>query len=378
MDTAVDSKKNAGEWAEFYALLKILSDGKLYSADGDLNINTSEYLPVISIEMQSRDNNELIKYVVDTSSMSIHINQTREPAKKISMTRFKSEAANFFKIISERKGASFAVPEISGLLSELGNPITKQASDRKADIHIVIHDTITGFNNEVGFSIKSKHSKPATLINASGQTLFKYRITGVSEENRSEVADALSPAGDRGPKERIQALLSSGFGLEFETVKKQEFRENIQLIDSSLDIYLAECLLVFMSGSENKLKNVVKAVSQRNPCNYRTSCDERLLEFYQYKMKRLIVDAAMGMQPKARWTGSYDASGGYLIVKEDGDVICYHFFNWNALQDYLFNSLRFETPTSTGTGSKASFNYALHYHAEGQDYMDICLQIRFI
>ena len=94
-------------------------------------------------------------------------------------------------------------------------------------------------------------------------------------------------------------------------------------------------------------------------------------------MKRLIVDAALGMQPKVVWAGKYDASGGYIVVKSSGEVVCYHLYNWNALQDYLYKNLKFETPTSTSSGSKKSFNYALYYVENGEPYMDICLQLRF-
>lgn len=379
MTTTVEPRKNAGEWAEFYTLLKVLSDGKLYSADGEQNINRSESLPVLSIEMQTNpldgSPSHPIKYLVNTATQSIVVN-TAGNESEIPMSRFRDEAAAFFSIITTRAGRAFTVPEISSFLSELGNPATKQSSDRKADIHIVIHDTITGFNNEVGFSIKSRHSTPASLINPSGQTLFQYKIKGVDNKNRQSMLDALNPSTG-GPKKRIQQLVAIGAQLEFVSVKKEEFRENLQIIDSSLDVILADCLEVFMNSSASKLRDIVQKVSERNPCNYIANSPTRLFEFYEYKVKRLIVDAALGMQPRSPWTGQYDASGGYLIVKEDGDVVCYHLFNWNALQDYLFNNLRFETPSSTGRGSKASFNYALHYSEDASDYVDICMQIRF-
>lgn len=174
-----------------------------------------------------------------------------------------------------------------------------------------------------------------------------------------------------------QPFSQAGFDLEFVDVKSDFFRENLQLIDSSMDVFLADCLLVFMQDKITGLEEIVKLVSIRNPCKFKASSPKRLLDFYQYKMKRLIVDAALGMQPKSLWTGVYDASGGYIVVKSTGDVICYHLYNWNALQDYLFKKLKFETPTSTGSGSKASFNYGLYYSVNGEHFMDICLQLRF-
>lgn len=381
MNTINSTHKNSGEWAEFYTLIKVLSDGELYSADGNLNINKSESLPIISIEMETKpfdgSSSSSVRYLVNADNKSITVDLSGSKSQ-ISMDTFKAEAASFFSILTTRKGQSFAVPEIDGLLKKLGNPVTKKSSDKKADIHIVIHDTITGFNNEVGFSIKSQHSSPASLINPSGQTLFQYKVKTSSGCTNKSIVEALDPKVSGGPKSRVQSLKNTGAQLEFVAVKKREFRENLQIIDSSLDIILADCLEVFMSSSESKLRDIVRKVSERNPCNYNVKTPERRLAFYEYKVKRLIIDAALGMQPKTPWDGQYDASGGYLIVKSDGDIVCYHLFNWNALQDYLFNNLRFETPSSTGKGSKASFNYALHYCEQGIDYIDICMQIRFV
>ena len=381
-----DLSKNAGDWAELYVLLMTLAQGKLYAADGSLNLIKEQFFPVISIEMQksgqAKDKLVNIIYTVDSNKQVINISSD-DTNHELSMATFKKEAESFFKIISTRKGRSFKVPEISSLLHKLNNPITKQSSSKKADIHIVIHDVMTGFQSEVGFSIKSKHSSSATLINASGQTLFQYRINPkVDNKGINEAREALSVFEDNekqkvGPKERVARLFKSGYELSFNRMKSEHFQENLQLIDSSLDVFLSDCLLVFMQEKISSLADIVKLVAKRNPCNYVAREESRLLDFYQYKMKRLIVDAALGMQPKIPWTGEYDASGGYIVVKSSGEVVCYHLYNWNALQDYLYNNLKFETPSSTGTGSKKSFNYALFYMEGDQSYMDICLQLRF-
>ena len=178
---------------------------------------------------------------------------------------------------------------------------------------------MTGFQSEVGFSIKSKHSSSATLINASGQTLFQYRINPkVDNKGINEAREALSVFEDNekqkvGPKERVARLFKSGYELSFNRMKSEHFQENLQLIDSSLDVFLSDCLLVFMQEKISSLADIVKLVAKRNPCNYVAREESRLLDFYQYKMKRLIVDAALGMQPKIPWTGEYD---------EKIDIIC--------------------------------------------------------
>lgn len=376
----MDIRKNAGDWAEFYVLLNVLGHGKLHSADGDLNLLKDQYFPVISVEMKKNGTQENVLYSVDTKNKEVKLSDDTG-ISSISMQELLDEAEDFFKIISTRRGRAFSVPEVTPILKKLGNPETKQSSDKKADIHIVIHDIMTGFENEVGFSIKSKHSKPATLINASGQTLFQYEIIdldGSGKQSLQQALEVLDEEGNKvGPKSRVQKLVEQGGDLSFVQVKRSEFRENLQLIDSMMDKFLADCLLVFMTSSNTSVADVVNKVALRNPCNYATKESCRLLDFYQYKMKRLLMDSALGMQPKSPWDGQYDASGGYIVVKEHGDVVCYHLFNWNALQDYLYNNMRFETPSSTGAKNKKSFNYALYYEENSKSFMDICLQLRF-
>ena len=41
------------------------------------------------------------------------------------------------------------------------------------------------------------------------------------------------------------------------------------------------------------------------------------------------------MMPSKVWTGEYDATGGYLIVKADGEILCYHIYNKNEFENYL-------------------------------------------
>ena len=60
------------------------------------------------------------------------------------------------------------------------------------------------------------------------------------------------------------------------------------------------------------------------------------MEFYVHKFKQLLIAFALGMTPSEQWKGRYDANGGYIVVREDGEVVCYHFYERNELEDYLF------------------------------------------
>ena len=95
-------------------------------------------------------------------------------------------------------------------------------------------------------------------------------------------------------------------------------------------------------------------------------------QFYNYKIKRFLTDVALGMMPSKVWSGQYDATGGYLIVKEDGDILCYHIYNRNEFEDYLINNTKLDTASSSRHG------FGEIYEENEELYFKLNLQIRFL
>ena len=89
-------------------------------------------------------------------------------------------------------------------------------------------------------------------------------------------------------------------------------------------------------------------------------------------MKRFLTDVALGMMPSKVWSGKYDSTGGYLIVKENGDVLCYHIYNRNEFENYLLNN------TKLDTASSSRHDFGEITKENGQLYFKLNLQIRFI
>ena len=52
------------------------------------------------------------------------------------------------------------------------------------------------------------------------------------------------------------------------------------------------------------------------------------------------------MKAGSLWTGAFNASGGFIAVKKDGELLCYHIYNWNDFQDYLLNNTKIDLPDS--------------------------------
>ena len=85
-------------------------------------------------------------------------------------------------------------------------------------------------------------------------------------------------------------------------------------------------------------------ITKTNPLRYDT---EQASPFYAYKIKHLLTSAALGMMPATAWSGKFDANGGYLVVKKDGEILCYHFYDRNRFEDYLFSNAYLERSSTS-------------------------------
>lgn len=128
---------------------------------------------------------------------------------------------------------------------------------------------------------------------------------------------------------------------------------------------IASMLLDFYQNKALDCKSLVGLIEEKNPIGYPRK------GFYEYKFKKFLCSVALGMMPSKEWDGHDEANGGYVIVKEDGDVLAYHLYNRNAFETYLLNNTRFER------GSTSKHGFAVIYRSEGKYLINLNLQIRF-
>ena len=166
-----------------------------------------------------------------------------------------------------------------------------------------------------------------------------------------------------------------GGKFEFKSVSSEIFEQNLRVIDSMLPEILAEMLLIYFSGKGNQVQDIIERLNEENPCNFPIGNGH---PFYDYKIKRLLHDVSLGFTPASKWTGFFDATGGYLIVKEDGEILCYHIYNANEFQNYLVNNTRLESPSSSrhGYGELYTSEQDL-LKEEASFFFNLNLQVRF-
>ena len=157
--------------------------------------------------------------------------------------------------------------------------------------------------------------------------------------------------------------------MKYTSMESPVFRNNLTMVDSCLPEILGHIILQYYRGEARSLADLTECVTRDNPMRYDMSCGNN---YYEYKIKRLITDAVLGLMPASVWDGIYQANGGYLVVKEDGDVLCYHYYDKNIFESYLFHNLTLETPSST------RHRFGKIYKSDNKLLFKLNLQIRFI
>lgn len=355
-------KGNKGEWSEIYTLLKIIADKKLFAGDSELNRLENLIFPIIKVLRD--ESNGTYQYSYDSDLVII---TGEEEEFRVSIIEFQQKAAFLLSKLRESKSSPFGIPEIESFISSFGCVSLKAKSSVKSDIRIVIHDQRTGTTPELGFSIKSKLGSASTLLNAGKTTNVIYRIKdpNISDNLISEINSINSRSKI---KDRLERINEHSEGLEFVKMESSVFANNLILIDSLLPSIISQIVYHFYSSLNSKTVDLLRAVKTLNPVNFNTEFKH---PFYSYKIKRFLTDIALGMMPSKVWTGILDSTGGYLVVKEDGEILCYHIYNRNEFEDYLLNN------TKLDTASSSRHEFGEIYKENGQLYFKLNLQIRF-
>lgn len=355
---------NKGEWSEIYVFLRLLSIGKLYAADENLQKKHDVFLDIINI-IRTEDIG-LLEFNINKNDKTIEVsvNHQSQILPTISQETFKIYADKLFDEIIYTTGSSFSIQAIETFLNELKIKTLKAKSVDKSDIRIKIHDINTGYKALQGFSIKSRLGSASTLINASKATTFIYTIDG-------QITDEIMEKFNKKEKfdEKAQILLLNNCFLSYFDMKNSIFKNNLLLIDADLPKICAVMLEYSIVKGTKKITEILQLLKKNNPLHYDLSHGH---PFYEYKFKKFLTDSALGMLPATTWNGIADATGGYIIVREDGEVLCYHLFNRNDFENYLINSTKFDTPST----SRHDFGYI--YKDKDTYYLNLNLQIRFI
>lgn len=236
----------------------------------------------------------------------------------------------------------------------------KANSSMKSDIEAIIKDKLIAQSKPVGFSIKSQVGGASTLLNASKRTNFIYKVQNFS----GDIDEINKIESSRKLRDRLQAIAEAGGVLEFSHVESTVFTRNMRVIDSIMPDILANMLIDYYSGRGVTMTSLCQLSRAKALHGLGTS-------EIGYKVKSFLRAVALGMVPSREWNTRLSTYGGYIIVRDDGMLLCYHLYNDDDFRDYLFNSTKLDTPST----SRHDFGYL--YMEGGEVLLRLNLQVRF-
>lgn len=354
---------NKGEWSEIYAFFKMMDEKAINSSDESLNAIPGKSVDIYKI-LRSEKKGELVSkklYDLTTDPQKVRISDEAGTVVKIvNLDSLRSGVKAIFAAIKNGRGA-FEIPEANLLMDDFLCTKIKASSANKSDINLVIKDRHAQDSVESGFSIKTAFRATPTLLNPSRHTGFLYEVVSEKETQENVIIK------DR-VRDRIEAIYDAGNTLKFLNAESSVFEANMRHIDVSFPEIMASLLALYYSNKGSDLETLTPLLSDVPALQkYNLTTD-----LCVYKVKLFLEAVALGMTPSRSWNGRAEAQGGYIIVKDNGELVCFHMYNRDKFMDYLYKNTKLDTPSTTRYqfGSVTS-------EKDGRTLLKLNLQIRF-
>lgn len=334
---------NKGEWSEIYAFLRILGDGVLNAGDEQLRPIADLFYPIIAI-LREEEKGRVLAYEPHPQQREVVIKASGgEELLRLSSQQFVAQAEALLQAIYAGKNA-FSVAATERFMQQILMQKIKMPAQQKVDICIVLHDVRTQLSKKMGFSIKSHLGGNSTLLNASGATNITYRI-GSSAPLKACDIERINAIDTRSKiVDRYRALRNLGAWLEFDHIDGAAFQYNLSMLDSCMPRLVAQLLMAQLETGESRLALIAEHLEKQDPLGLGSTEEQPL---YAYKIKHLLVSVGLGLMPNKPWKGRFEANGGYIIVCEDGQLLCYPFYDRNRMEDYLLATAYLERASTT-------------------------------
>lgn len=422
-----DQEYNRGEWAELYVFLRLLGTGRLHAADSDLNCKTDSFLEVSKV-LRCEAAGEPAVYEVDSAAETVTVRRgdvaraAAAPAAKrrdvsgdaahqvslfscegdsagefgvddaaepsgsvqtVSMTDCERAARILFDRLTSSSAGSktmHAPVEVCDFVDSIGvrNPKAPgvQGHDKtfggKADIVIETRDGRNALVNRMGFSVKSQFGSPATLFNASPSAPLLYWVAHCDDALMKEFNALHDARGNRGWFACCQPFFDErGLRVSFARARNAgSFERNLLFIREGMLEIVAACVRErFIGGATTSdVAAITASVAEQNPMRYPPAVAAAV---YEKAMKDFLYAAFSGMSATKSWDGVEQVNGGYIVVKSDGDVLCYHANDREEFREYLFRNTVFEYV------SAKKYGWSLIEKSDGEYLLPVNFSIRF-
>lgn len=358
---------NKGEWAEIYIFLKLVSEGKVYMADKNMERLASVFMNILRI-FREEVPGEKVEYIIGDPVKILRNGNDIGPDTPV--REFQKYQDRTWTLIETVGSGTFTNQDIGNFLEGIHINKLKAPAQSSADffggtedITMEVQDYRTGIDTIMGFSCKSQFTADATLFNASqDNTNFRFKVTGnindrIMDEFNSifnTVNKVNKETGIKEPKNevaidrRIDYLKNQGCDVEFVGPCVKSAKRNLiqsgglempTIIGAMLKYYF------FDHNGKTEFENVTMAIrhlATTDPVGYDV---DDLEGMYRSKVGHLLYDMFTGMRMASVWSGRQSVTGGYICAKKDGDVVAYHANVADEFRDFLVDQLAFESPS---------------------------------
>lgn len=356
---------NRGEWAELYALCKLLGDGCLYNADANLEKNEAQRAEIEAI-IRQEDEDRKLEYRIEREEGQVLVLLNGCLLRTLPRSLFAETAVLMLRILRNRKGRAFEIPEIEGFVDAIGIAKLKPSGTEKPDMIVEIFDPRTSSRYTTSYSIKSFIGAKPSLVNSSALTYFFYELVGFDDEDFDEVSKI--PANK--VKRRVKACRELASDVRFAHLSPDAgvFHENLMRVHPYAEATLGYLVLESYAVRGKHSLDVLANVMRENPMGYDSP------SMYEDAYREYLWAAFFGMVPSKPW-GRRDSVDGYLLINEEGTPLSYLVVKRNAFGDHLLEATSFDTP-STSPG-RPTCDTGTVFYENGSYYLALNLQIKY-
>lgn len=374
---------NNGEWAEVYIFFKVIADRKLFTADAAFNPIKDVYLDVLGV-IREETPGEVYNY---KTGERVIILLNHQPVGEVPVGEFIKYKNLLWSLLEENTATTFSSEEIEKFLNSIFiyNPkspahIVSKFCGGTVDIVIETKDR-SGVNRVLGFSCKSDLRASSTLLNASGEnTNFIFEVSGPMNDERMDHFNNLFKRTKRkgeicydiATSDRMQYLKDIGCDIVFVDTAKQLSKINlIKCGGMEMPAILGGMLKKFYFenlSSQTSMEDCVDFLAEKDVAGY--GFDD-LRETYRSKIAHLLLCTFTGMRLGSPWNGRQVVNGGYIVVKNNGDVVAFHSTIADEFKDFLFAKMLMEGP------SHSRHKDMVIYKENNKYYLKLALQLRF-
>jgi len=392
-------KGNKGEWSEIYIFLKLMENGRVYAADENMNRIKTVYLNIKKIIREEIKGKKIEYYTGDPGNILLNGIEYGPETNASKYGYYRQKLWDELKIAN--RGNGIVCDDVEKFLDmihihKLKAPAAKSSMyfGGTQDITMQIEDYRSGAMSVVGFSCKSDFSSKSTLFNASKDNTnfifeiigsmsddimnefnntFDYRNQCIENPDDADIIDVIKKPVVA-IKRRMAILKKCGCTLEYIGMPVNSAERNIVLSGGQeMPVILANMLKAYYFDGEGQaqyssIESGIQYVCLHNVASYDF---EDIESIYRRKVGDLLYDMFTGMRLSKPWDGRREVNGGYIIAKNDGEVLAYHTIIADEFKDFLVRQLGFESP------SASRHDYMSIYKNNNRYYLKLNLQVRF-